>query len=299
MITTQKTLLIGNFGAQNVGDELILKSALQDYPEAIVMTVDPEYSQKFCTQKFPTTEFFPTGIKTWVKFLFSRAYRDQVLDIKTKGITRIVFPGGGLFAIRLWAFLIWGVVVWWCRRLLPGVPISFEHQGVDQDLNWIQQKIVRWSFSQAAKISVRDEVSQAVLKNLNMKSELVLDRVEGYLPKSKKEKKEKICLINARSNFLFNKDKSCFPDYQKVFVAFAPTDLDFVPVGFEGEVVFPKTAEEVLDLFARAEVVIGERLHCLILGNHFCGAAKTFLLREPYAEKVASFCTKNSIEVKK
>ena len=62
-----KTLLVGNFGADNVGDELILLAALEVYPESLVMTSNPEFSQTFTERTFETISMTPTGFRSMLQ----------------------------------------------------------------------------------------------------------------------------------------------------------------------------------------------------------------------------------------
>ena len=92
-----KTLLVGNFGARNVGDEMILASALERYPDAVVATADAEFSTRFQEKKFQTVLPFPTGLRSWIRFL---SHPEATMRELKGTIDTIVFPGGGLLAIK-------------------------------------------------------------------------------------------------------------------------------------------------------------------------------------------------------
>lgn len=299
-----KTLLVGNFGAGNVGDELILASALEQSPEAVVMTSDAEASRQFCGKEFETVPFPPTGLRTLVRYLFSPAYRRSFGALRGQ-IDQVVFPGGGLFAIRPRACWIWAVVFWWVQRIVVNkgaspLVIKFEHQGVDRHLTWFGRRLAAYALGRADEVTVRDEASgEAVQALVGKEVEVVGDRVAVNFQSSifnlQSEKKEKVVLVNALSSFDFTSIQHRFPEHQLVFVAFAGSDLDFVPEGFAGEVVFPKNKQAVFELFEKAEYAVGERLHFLICGTHFCGAEKTFTLKAPYSEKVESWSKKKNL----
>ncbi len=299
-----KTLLVGNFGAQNVGDELILSAALNDYPNAWVMTANAKASQKFCDQKFKTVPFPPTAFRSLWRYGFESVYRTEVKNIKH--FDKIVFVGGGLFAIKLRACVLWYLVFKWLKFLNPAAEFRFEHQGVDQNLNGLAKKLTQWTFAKADFISVRDKNSQKALTTLNiLKVVLTQDRVWLWLndlAKSLKfsfnhsEDSAGLILLNA----LDFCEKDIFDIEHRInhkvvkFVAFAPSDLKFAPLGLQ--TVLPKTQQEVFNLFLSSDLAIGERLHFMIVAQCFSeNAAEIFLLRASYSEKVASFVREHKI----
>ncbi len=286
-----KTLLVGNFGSGNIGDELILSQALESYPEGVVMTVSKEFSQKFCGKELETIPFPPTGLRSGLNYLFFSAYRKELGSVTGK-IDKVVFPGGGLFSIKFRACLLWFLVFLWVRKL--NCRIEFLHQGVDENLGFFSRILTKFVLSRVDQITVRDKKSAIAVQNICGKDvENRKDRVNEELRMKNEELKEKRVLINARSKFSLERLDERFADYKKIFVAFDEQDKKF---GSDLDIIYPQTRKEVLELFEKAEYAIGERLHFLILGEMFCCPDKTFVLKKPYAEKVQSFCSKNGIE---
>jgi len=292
-----KTLLIGNFGSGNIGDELILSQALENYPEAVVMTVSSEFPQKFCGKELDTIPFPPTGLRSGLRYLFSSKYRKILRCFapqNDKEIERVVFAGGGLFAIKFRACFLWFLVFLWVRKL--NCRIEFLHQGVDENLGFFSRILTRFVFSRVDEITVRDEASVRAVQNIcGKKVENRKDKLQSsnFNLQLKNKKKERIVLINARARFDVKILESKFEGYKKVFVVFDPSDQKF---SFGLDIIYPQTRKEVLELFEKAEYAIGERLHFLILGELLCGEDKTFVLRKPYAEKVQSFCSEKGIK---
>ena len=282
-----KTLLIGNFGAKNLGDELILNFAIEKIgaKNCVVMTADCDFSQKFCGRNFETIPVFPTGFCSFFQFFLNKNHRKKIL--LAKSADRVVFPGGGLFAIKFRAFFLWFLIFLWVKFLVKK-PIFFENQGVDFPRNFIEKWILKFVFSRTESISVRDFESSEALKKCGIDAKIVADRVFENL-KFEKTEKQKISLWNSRADVDFFGQEG-------VFLAMEPGDLDFAR-NFCGKSVFPQTKSELFSLFSVAERAIGERLHFLILGVKFCGSEKTFCLRKPYSQKVASFCEKNEVKV--
>lgn len=302
---TSKILFIGNFGAKNLGDELILGFALENVKSnAIVMTHNSDFSQHFCENSFETVPFFPTGFRSFYRFFSDKDYRKELLSLR-ECVNEVVFPGGGLFAIKFRAILLWFIVFLWVKYLFKGKKVSFQHQGIDGNLGFVSRFLIKQVFSRVDGVSVRDEVSAKALEQMNIKGlkvQIKEDLVFEQLQKNKLEKgieKEKIILLNALSNFSVDKWEEIeykFPKFEKVFVCFDPKDKRFLPEDFSGRVLCIKSKTELFEVFARAQMAIGERLHFLILGQYFCGSDQTYSLKEPYSQKVKSFCRKQDIK---
>ena len=334
----EKVLLVGNFGSRNVGDEIILWTALQKYPDAIVMTADAEFSRRFLQIGSPTTKReagrisskelnptfippFPTGIRSFLKFIFDKKSREKLplLLGEGGGEVKIIFPGGGLLAIKLRAYLIWAIMVWWLRKYFPNAEIIFEHQGIDKKHCPVKKALVKHIFKGVNKISVRDKNSRDFLQSLHIKSVEDSDRVEKFLLSSPPDKGElegvvsksktpefggiskNLVLINACRQNPAKFSDLCTPKTlprgtRAAFVCFDPSDAKYVPPGFKGEIIFPENVAETFKLFQRAKMAIGQRLHFLILANHFCGTENTFTLGQPYSQKVENFAEKYKIK---
>ncbi len=321
----KKVLLVGNFGSRNVGDEIILWTALQKYPEAVVMTADENFSRRFLQISIPDKEArkgiknseltnsptfippFPTGLRSFLKFIFRKKSREIYKKLE---IEKIIFPGGGLLAIKLRAYFIWGVIVWWLRKYFPKAEIIFEHQGVDKINCPVKKAVIKYVSKNLSKISVRDKISRDFLQSLHIKSVEDNDRVEKFLNSAEfksfdttTKSRKNLVLINACRENPAKFSDLCTPKNlpqgtSAVFVCFDPNDAKYVPQGFKGKIIFPENVEETFKLFQKARMAIGQRLHFLILANHFCGFEKTFVLGEPYSQKVKNFAEKYGIKVK-
>ena len=283
-----KTLLVGNFGARNVGDEMILASALECYPDAIVMTADEMFSKRFQEKEFQTVLPFPTGFRSWLRF-FSHS-KGTVREMKGT-IDKIVFPGGGLLAIKNKAWWIWGSSVVGLRFLFPHTEIEMQSQGVDSPKNWWQRFWLKQVLRSVNLISVRDEEGADTLRAFGCKSEIVGDAAENFLQeisggkvsnfKLRFVKKDKV-LVNARAKF-----DGEWPNAD-IFLAMEPGDARWCPENFQGKIIFPKTVKEAIEIFSSAKEVIGQRLHFLIVAKA-CGCPEVKTLGNPYAEKVVAW----------
>ncbi len=299
----KKTLIIGNFGARNLGDELILASALAQYPNAVVMTADAVFSQKFLGQDFETTEFFPSGFRSFWRFLSDSKFRNTIKLLKEEDFEKIIFPGGGLFAIKTEAVFLWTIVFLWAKYFLHK-PIYFQSAGVDVRMCCFSRFLMKFVFKRADFVSARDDKSAKFLSEIRkIKILNVGDAGENFIESKFLEfgilehKKEKTLCLNVLAPFDFTKilnDKR-FEDYKKVFVAFSVFDVAFAPE--KAEVFFPETMEDLFKLFLSAEIAIGERLHFLIVAELFCGDDNVFIPRQPYSEKVRNFCAEKALPI--
>ena len=308
-----KNLLVGNFGAKNLGDELILSSALKDYPNSGVMTSDSNFSQKFVGKNFKTFKFPPTGFRSFLKYFFDGTYRKKNLELQKERFEKIIFPGGGLFAIKFRACFLWFLVFVFLKKKFPKSEFIFEYQGIDKNLSFLSKKIVQYIFSRVNYISVRDENSKKVLEvlginNVELKDDRVFERFKDdkiirraihNRPYGKRMKKQRILLLNSLSVFEQKKySKLCekYKNYRQIFVPFQPSDLAFVPENFKGKIIEVKTENQLLDLIGDSDSGVGERLHFLILCRCFLGSKNTKTLKKPYSEKVRIFCKKEDIK---
>ncbi len=306
-VQTQKTLLIGNFGAKNLGDELILAFALENEKNnVIIMTVSGDFSQHFCEKSFQTVSFFPTGFRSFYRFLTNKSYRKEILLLREE-VEEIVFPGGGLFAISFRAVWLWFIVFLWVKYLFKEKKVRFEYQGIDANLGFFSRFLIKQVFSRVERVSVRDEVSAQAIESLSInglkikiEEDLVFEQLRERTGVNEEVEKTPILLLNALSEFSIDKWEDIeykFSKLEKVFVCFDPKDKQFLPEGFSGRILFPKTKTDLFKLFVQAKTVIGERLHFLILGQYFCGSKQTFSLKDPYSQKVKNFCREKNINV--
>lgn len=282
-----KTLLVGNFGAKNLGDELILLAALQDYPDAAVMTADSGWTKSFCERELETVGFPPTAFRSFARYLLSNSYRQQVISLS--GFDTIVFAGGGLFAIKLRACVLWYLVFKWLKKLNPNAEFRFEHQGVDKNLGGLSKVLTKRVLAQANFVSVRDEASSKAVNALGVEPLLSTDRVWDSALFAPQKTFGNKTLVNARAVMSKPLLDGLYALENLVFVAFEASDLAFVPNTWPGDIVSPNTLTELNKLFADSDILVGERLHSLLFASKKLGTDRVKLLRTPYAEKVESF----------
>lgn len=167
--------IFGNYGVKNLGDDLILSGMLEVFCDSDIRIFCGNPKQITNNQKLSSHSFFPSGLRSWLKYLFSSAYRKQIeagFDA-LKCCDRIILGGGGLLVDRrLKAVLLWFSQLRWIKK--SGKP--FEFLGVSFELNrWWTKRLFRPYLKAAAKITVRDTASLALLASLGIHAELVPD----------------------------------------------------------------------------------------------------------------------------
>ncbi len=282
------TLLIGSFGAQNLGDELILTQALRDTPDAVVMTANPQHSQTFTETTFPTVPPFPMGLRSGFSWLMGGL---RPLPVTQFPIRQIIFPGGGLFAIHTRAYFLWWLTLRWCRWVLPQATIHLQHQGFDPPPNRLCQWLLRDALTLVSTVTVRDTPSAQVVHSHSSHSPTIVDdRVLTPLPVAQHPPlplPEVIFLsaVAPITDTLWHSLQATFPGAQWHFIAFTPADALHCPPG--AQLHRPTTQSALRTLYAVADLVLGERYHSFILGLNALAPHQVKLYRPPYSHKVA------------
>ena len=169
-----KIVICGNYGAENLGDELILEGLLETLKniapgaEITVMSGNPEATEKSYNQKYgiKAVEKFPSGFRSILKSIFSNsATKDAV-----KNCDYFILGGGGLFNDLNWhASIIWAMQARQALKLNKPLIMYGQSIGPLSDLG---RYLVKKIFAQAAFIGVRDQDSATELKNLGITKEI-------------------------------------------------------------------------------------------------------------------------------
>lgn len=154
-----KTLIFGNYGAGNFGDELVLKGILyllRD-KDVHVLSTNPKETEKLHNVK--SGWVFPTGLKSLLRgtiFRTLKCYREA---------DEIIFGGGTLFTDEE-SKTIWISGL----QILPAILMRKKIICYRQGIGPIKHKrIVRWIFNHFDTIEVRDKQSAEELKKIGVK----------------------------------------------------------------------------------------------------------------------------------
>ena len=298
---------MGNFGAENIGDELILEGFLaqlaQHSPQTKVTVLggNPRLIQRW--HGVPALPLLPCGLRSffagnWVSFQAIRA------------ADNVVFPGGGLFtdSESFRAILLWGMHILVARFFWK--PVYLLGQSIGPFHSEAAQNFTRFCLSKAEWIEVRDTASEKELRKLHIscsKIKVGKDTALGLvkrLPKIKllKKKGRRKILLSLRNFRKLNPNLfgelgialeklSEKPTIKITFAAFGKGDLEALKqtqslVGKKIKVLaLPESAEEILQEIKKFDVVIGMRLHSLITAR-LAGVPSVGI---SYSRKVAEF----------
>ncbi|MFA6991950.1 MAG: polysaccharide pyruvyl transferase family protein [Candidatus Gracilibacteria bacterium] len=279
----KKVVIAGNYGAKNLGDEMILEGVLEMvknmFPksEVTVLSADPIATEQ--THKVKSAYLFPSGIRSFIKgILFGHfAATKQIVQ----ECDLFILGGGGLFAsIKRRANIIWGRQVKWVYHYKK--PLFILGQSLENIKGFFGYRIVKRVFENAKVIAVRDIQSKAVLDALGIKKHIYVIpdaafRVrtgEKYhsggqgliiLRKSDRLSNQYLYEVGEFAKWLIKEENMdiCFVNFQN-----ADNSLHEKMSGYTKKegicIVTPKSVNDVFDLYHKADFVLGMPLHSVI-----------------------------------
>ncbi|MBI3331529.1 polysaccharide pyruvyl transferase family protein [Candidatus Peregrinibacteria bacterium] len=153
-------LLVGNYGARNVGDDALKHYFLTRFPEIewAVLSARPGSGE------YPR---LPLGMRSllatpWWKTLSAYAHADG-----------LVFGGGSLFTDSESAFacVLWALHAWVAR--LFRVPVHLAFQGIGPFRSWLARACARSVLRRARFVSVRDALSASTVRSLAPNTKMI------------------------------------------------------------------------------------------------------------------------------
>jgi len=286
---TPKLVLIGSFGAGNVGDELILAGFLQkirkELPRAkvVVLAGNPKLVRRF--HGVDALPLLPTGLRSFWKMNWWRSLQ------KIRTADAIIFPGGGLFSDEeSWrAVFLWGLHILVARYFWK--PVYLLGQSVGPFEKKWTRKFTRFCLAKTEWIGARDAASEAELTRSGIPARKIRSGRDtalwliARLPKMREVKKRGVLkvLVSVRD----------FPKIEPRFWHELARALDLLAEKKHARIFFaefgagdravwqkvrrrtknsatwktltlPESAEEVLRAVKKFDLVIGMRLHSLI-----------------------------------
>lgn len=273
----------GYFGARNAGDEAILAGALRgfalrglsDLSRFTVLSADPRWTTEL--HKVPAVPRTDLGS-------IRRALRQCDL---------LISGGGSLFqdVTSLRSVLYYAGVLWLARRL--GVPYVIFAQGVGPLRRRVSRSIVRRVFTRARQIMVRDRLSAELLARLGVPPESIeitadmAFALEPVTPEARDQARRKHEIDSRKPvvalcfrpwpggqapemNLVQLCASLCLHGFQVVSVPMQPGDLDVTSAVGNGtpQAVLAPDGDpfRALEMLSACDVVVGMRLHGLILG---------------------------------
>lgn len=163
-------VLLGNFGATNIGDEALLHSMLHLFRldgkhQIHVLSSHPEETLHRYAAPYDITSsyLFPVGFRSLPTL--PSALRGL---IRLRGqVSHVVFGGGGLFtdSSSLYAVIYWWVQFWFLRLFLQ-VPVHIVGQSFGPLQRPLARLLTRHVLRHSTKLSVRDGASALLVQDI-------------------------------------------------------------------------------------------------------------------------------------
>lgn len=290
-------LIIGNYGAGNLGDDAIFAGIISDlhnigYKGEISLLHSGFPSSKDIYSDFATDVLVPSGLR-------SRFKKNDTFDLIKKA-DLVILGGGGLFVDTesIKAPLIWYTQAMACVKL--GIPYICYSQSVGPLHSFISRFLTRRVFNNAQAIHVRDNESLNLLRRLGVNKEITVstDSALSWSANQKKSEKKDIFLLSLRkwekkTDNSWKKIIYECEDYSKangLTLKLIPMDLrdetELKMLRSTGlEVLSPKSVTDVVRIISESKILCSMRLHASILAL----GLGTPVLSISYSTKVKSF----------
>ncbi|MCX6807746.1 MAG: polysaccharide pyruvyl transferase family protein [Patescibacteria group bacterium] len=295
-----KILIAGAYGVDNWGDEAILDRILffirRDFPKARIRVLSGNPSRTVGLHHAEAAQFFPIAFGFFHLSALHKTFQFF------KEADAVVLGGGGLFhdseprGIFLWSVQCLVAIAMKKPLFVLGISAGPLRR-------WWFRRLVHMALNHAEHIVVRDRSSYNSLVDIGLDPERILVSADMALliPRQKITAKRKKVVLSLRQTPFLRKD---FPIVISQFVGYLVSEgyrVELISMQNYGEncdpnfamklaqnfpIFIPQTLNEALNHIAEAEVVIGMRLHTLIMsatqGIPFLGLS--------YSPKVQSFC---------
>ncbi|MFH1284584.1 MAG: polysaccharide pyruvyl transferase family protein [Candidatus Peregrinibacteria bacterium] len=278
-----KIVIAGNYGAGNLGDEMILEGilatlkAIEPHAQITVLSGNPvETAKKYNVDSVPK---FSAGIRSLIKAIFSRPGTGNAV----KDCDYFILGGGGLFGnLTFSANIIWGVqaaMAYYYKK-----PVLMWGQSIGELKGRLQKWLVRRLFKRAYFISVRDENSKETLKRLGLRKQIFVISDMAFAIENSGGK------INRKNTMIVSLRQ--MPNLDEKFIPAVSVFLNWLIENQKWEVEFAAFQEgkegddslhekiinnlknrsgirildkkDIPDAFLKSKMVLGMRLHSLI-----------------------------------
>lgn len=283
-----KIVVTGNYGAQNLGDEMILKGLLEmlktTHPLAEITVLSGRPSDTEKVYQVHSVEKFPAGFRSILKNVF---YGKSAAFKAVKECDYFILGGGGLFGgPKRRANFIWGIQVlmayWYDKKVIMC------GQSIGPLNSFIDRFIVKKIFQKAKLIILRDEKSKERLEQMGVKNKTHVYPDIAFNSKtneaySQKENRLIVALrqikeipndflnqISEFLNWLINEHKwhITFVNFQKGIESdesLSEEVIKLISNKSHLELINNHNLEEITQRYLQSNMVLGMRLHSLVL----------------------------------
>lgn len=163
-------VVLGNYGATNIGDEAILAAIIDSIrekdKEAAITVMSYDYRMTERMHEVKSVPLFPAGCRSLYRGVFQGGIRRTVRSLREAN--QIVFGGGGLFVDDCWrAVCLWFWQIFWARFFCAN--IVFYRQTVGPLNTKIGRYLTKKACSYCQEIIVRDKESKSLLQYLGVR----------------------------------------------------------------------------------------------------------------------------------
>ncbi|MFH1534097.1 MAG: polysaccharide pyruvyl transferase family protein [Nitrospirota bacterium] len=300
-----KIVITGNYGAGNIGDEMILEGLMNAINNS---TKDAKITVLRGDEKFPS------GPRSLIKSLFKSERKTKKL---VKECDYFILGGGGLFgSLTLKANIIWGVQA--LMAYFYKKPVIMYGQSVGELKGKFRKWLVKYIFQKAKLITVRDQESKRRLKLLGItkKIHVIPDLAFNISYKPNKRSRKSIILALRQHPGIKKKFITTIAKYLNWIIEEKNYDVDIInfqepPSKDADEILHEKVIEEIrnkskvkiiptpdntkqlFDVISNSSLLLGMRLHSIISAIK---AEKPFLALS-YAPKVKDMLNYAGLEL--
>lgn len=178
----RELVIIGNYGAMNLGDEAILAGVLREikkeswqievFGESVHLEVTVLSYNPWETRRIHGVEshyLLPFGVRSWLRGIFQLEFFKTLMVLKKADL--VLMGGGGLFSDESWmAIRLWSFQIAWARFFRKPFVMYGQSVGPLRS-RWARKKVGR-IFEAARSITVRDEKSRDFLKKCSVSKEI-------------------------------------------------------------------------------------------------------------------------------
>ncbi|MFA7685642.1 MAG: polysaccharide pyruvyl transferase family protein [Candidatus Gracilibacteria bacterium] len=310
-----RIVIAGNYGVQNLGDEMILKGLLQSlrsiFPlaELTVLSSNPVETNR--TYQVNSVEKFPAGFRSFFKNIF---HKNNATSRAVKACDYFILGGGGLFGgPKRRANLIWGIQA--VMAYFYGKKVVMYGQSIGPIKKFIDRLILKRLFKKAKLIIVRDKPSKDRLRELGIEKKVYVypDLAFRFKIETDEHQREKRLIVALRQMenlpVDFNESISSFLNWviaehkwNVTFITFqkgVESDeklheeiMEMINDKSYLDLIDEHDIEKIIRVYLESEMVFGMRLHSLI------SAIKTDtpFMAINYAPKVKDFLESSGME---
>ncbi len=290
-------VIIGNYGARNLGDEAVLDGILFEIkthiPRSQITVLSHNPKQTTADHAVMAVPLFPAGLRSFARGIFKFSLLRTLKSIKNAHV--VIIGGGTLFADeKIFAVFLWGMHG--MIAYLLGKPIYIYANGIGPLRTFIGRKIASFILRKARIVTLRDNTSLIHCKKLTLPQRLIVTADPAFvLKKYSLKKTASIKETKLVRPYIFVNYRSCSKQVKQNLSEIA-TFLDQVNKSYSLEVELVSFQEyrekdsknlfkifaqaksktqihihaeiydysQVISLIRKAQFVIGTRLHSII-----------------------------------